>query len=78
MSGATLATRTIRPPNPATAVTWILLLLTASAIAQWLITPRIERALSGDYDAIVWVSPAAVAGKAWLAIVIASMAGLTD
>lgn len=76
MSGATPAMRTVRPPNPATAVTWVLLLLTTSASAYWWITSRLDRALSGDAETVAWVNSAALAGIGWLAIIVLCIVGL--
>lgn len=69
--------RYIHPPNPATAATWLLLLLTASAIAGWWIAPRLDTASSADPDAIDAFNAAVLGGLAWLAVVMLCAALLT-
>lgn len=58
----------IRPPNPATAAAWILLLLFASAAAGWWIALQLGATSRSGLDAIEAVHLATIGAFAWLAV----------
>ena len=66
----------VRPPNPATAATWILLLLIASTAAGWWIPLQLENAAGSSTDAVEALRLAAVGTVAWLAVLLLCGSGL--
>lgn len=67
----------VRPPNPATAATWILLLVTSSAAAGWWIPLQLARTTVSQFYGGEALSLAAAGASAWLALFLASASGLT-
>jgi hypothetical protein len=76
-SQSTPVTLNVRPPNPATAATWILLLLAASTAAGWWIPLQLERTSGSPLDAREALHLAGVGGLVWLAVILLCMLGLT-
>ena len=76
-SQSTPVTVYVRPPNPATAATWILLLLAASTAAGWWIPLQLERTGGSPVDASEALHLAGVGGLAWLAVFLLCAIGLT-
>lgn len=74
---ATPMTRYLRPPNPATAAAWILLLLSASGVAGWWIPLQFERASGSGADAIEALGLASSGALVWMAVFVLCTAGLT-
>lgn len=66
--GRPASTRRVRPPNPVTAATWVILLLTGSTAAWWWIVSRLEGASSPRFDAAASLHDAAIGAIAWLGI----------
>lgn len=75
---ATPITRNVRPPNPATAAAWILLLLSTSGAVGWWIPLQLERASGSGSDPVVPTQWAALAALAWLVVCVLSAAGLAS
>lgn len=71
------ATVYVRPPNPASAATWILLLQGMTAATYWWISLQLERTSGSTVDAIEALHLAAVGGWAWLAALLLCAIGLT-
>lgn len=76
-AGTPTSTRVVRPPNPATSMTWALLLLIGSTIAWWWIVPRLDDASAPHSDALAPLNEAVAAGLAWLAVVLLCAGGVT-
>lgn len=76
-SQSTPVTVYVRPPNPATAATWILLLLTATTAAGWWIPLQLERTGGSPLDTSEALHLAAMGGLTWLAMFLLSAIGLT-
>jgi hypothetical protein len=76
-SQSTPVTRYVRPPSPATAASWILLLLAASTAAGWAIPLQLERTGGSPPVASEALHLAGVGGLAWLAVFLLCMLGLT-
>jgi hypothetical protein len=70
-------TKRVRPPNPATAVTWILLLLMSSAAAGWWIPLQLQRTDGNGLDVGEALHLAALGGWVWLASLLLGAGGLT-
>ena len=77
-SPSTPVTVHVRPPNPATAATWILLLLSVSTAAGWWIPLQLERTGGSPLDAIEALHLAGVGGLAWVAAFLLCAIGLTS
>ena len=77
-SPSTPVTVHVRPPNPATAATWILLLLSVSTAAGWWIPLQLQRAGSSPLDASEALHLAGVGGLAWVAAFLLCAIGLTS
>ena len=67
----------VRPPNPATAATWVLLLLAASTAGGWWIPLQLERTGGGPVEASEALHLVGVGGLVWLAVFLLCMLGLT-
>lgn len=76
-SQSTPVTVYVRPPNPATAATWILLLLSASTAAGWWAPLQLGNTARSSSDAVEALHLAAVGAVAWLAVLLLCMLGLT-
>lgn len=76
-STSTPRPRHLRPPNPATAAAWLLLLLSTSGVAGWWISLQLERASGIGYDPLVATQSAAIAALTWLVLFILCVAGTT-
>ena len=76
-SQSTPVTLNVRPPNPATAATWILLLLAASTAGGWWFPMQLERAGGSRVDASEALHLVGVGGLVWLAVFLLCMMGLT-
>ncbi|MHB1164551.1 MAG: hypothetical protein ACYC3K_04850 [Candidatus Nanopelagicales bacterium] len=75
--GVSPLTRYVRPPNPATAATWILILLGVSVVAGWWIPLHLEAASGSGPAAIRELRLAAMGGLGWLAVFLVCAVGLT-
>lgn len=76
-SQSTAATVNVRPPNPATAATWVLLLLSVSAVAAWWIPVLLEATQGSSSDAVEALRMAAVGATTWLAVFLLCASALT-
>ena len=76
-SHSTPVTVYVRPPNHATAATWILLLFSASTAAGWWIPLQLGNAAGSSSDAAEGLRLAAVGAVAWLAVLPLCAIGLT-
>lgn len=76
-SQSTPATRNVRPPNPATAATWILLLLASSTAGVWWIPLQLERTGGSPVDTSEALHLVGVGGSVWLAVFLLCASGLT-
>ena len=68
----------VRPPNPATAATWILLLVSASTAAGWWIPLQLQRTGGSPLDASEALHRAGMGGLAWVSAFLACAIGLTS
>jgi len=75
--GTPTTTRVVRPPNPVTAMSWVLLLLIGSVIAWCRIAPRSAEASSTQPEAGAALDEAVVAGLAWLAVLLLCTGAMT-
>lgn len=76
-SHSTPVTVYVRPPNPATAATWILLLVSASTAAGCWIPLQLGNTAGSSSDTVEALRLAAVGGVAWLAVLLMCAIGLT-
>lgn len=67
----------VRPPNPATPVAWIVLLLTTSGVATWWIPQHLQSALAIGSDPVDATQAAALGMLTWLVTFVLCAAGAT-
>lgn len=74
---ATPITQQLRPPNPATPVAWIVLLLATSGVATWWIPQQLQSALAIGSDPVDATQAAALGTITWLVTFALCAAGAT-
>ena len=74
---ATPITQYVRPPNPATPVAWIVLLLLPSGVATWWIPQQLQSALAIGSDRVDAMQSAALGTLTWLVTFVLCAAGVT-